>query len=256
MNVLSATAHRPYPLPKRPWRMTLRWNDLLFAHWPVAPQTIAPLIPSGLILDTYDNAAWIGVVPFFMDNVRTRTIGPRRIAIPTTSAFCELNLRTYVHSPISGLSGVYFFSLDAESALAVLGARTLFHLPYFWANMHRTIASDETIHYTSKRLLPEPGVRFDAHYRGLGHPTAADTPGTLEYFLTARYCLFTRYAGRILVGHIHHLPWLLEPAETEIRIDQLPSAHGITLPQRKPLLHFSRRLDVYIWSLEPDKPVR
>jgi uncharacterized protein len=236
--------------------MTQRWNDLLFAHWPVPPQILAPLIPAGVTLDTYDNAAWVGAVPFYMDNIRTRTIGQHRLAIPTTAAFCELNLRTYVHSPVSGLFGVYFFSLDAESALAVLGARTFFHLPYFWSNMHRTAAPDGAIHYTSTRLLPQPGYRFEAAYRGLGNPTPADTPGTLEYFLTARYCLFTRFAGRIFVGHIHHLPWPLEPAEAEIRLNQLPPAHGIALSDREPLLHFSRSLDVYIWMLEPDKPLR
>ena len=236
--------------------MTQRWNDLLFAHWPVPPQAIAPLIPAGLTLDTYDNSAWVGVVPFFMDNVRTRTVGRHRIAIPTTAAFCELNLRTYVRSPVSGLFGVYFFSLDAESALAVLGARTLFHLPYFWAHMQRTTSPDGTIQYTSKRLFPQPNIRFEASYRSLGHPTPADTPGTLEYFLTARYCLFTHYSGRILVAHIHHFPWPLEPAQADIRLNQLPPAHGITLPHREPLLHLSRQLEVYIWSPEPDKPLR
>ena len=233
--------------------MFQRWNDLLFAHWPVPAKTIAPLLPPGLILDTFDGAAWIGVVPFFIDCVRTRTFGTHTFAVPTTTEFCELNLRTYVRSPRSGLSGVYFFSLDAASALAVLGARTAFGLAYFWAAMKSTTAADGAINYSSTRLLPRR-VCFEASYRGLGSVSPVTTPGTLEYFLTARYCLFTRYAGRVLVAHIHHLPWPLEPAEAEIRINQLPSAHHITLPASAPLLHFSRRLEVYIWSPRRDLP--
>lgn len=252
--ILSSVDHRPYPLPAGPWRMFQRWNDLLFAHWPVPVETLAPLIPPGLVLDTFDGSAWIGVVPFFIDRLRTRTFGRNTIVLPTTTEFCELNLRTYVRSPVSGLFGVYFFSLDAASALAVIGARIFVHLPYFWASMQHRAASDGTTIYSSTRLLPQPGVRFKAKYRGLGTISPATTPGTLEHFLTSRYCLFTQYAGRIFVTHIHHLPWPLEPAEAEIHLNQLSSAHGIALPECAPLLHFSRCLEVYIWSPERDLP--
>jgi uncharacterized protein YqjF (DUF2071 family) len=215
---------------------------------------VTPLLPPGLILDTFDGTAWIGIVPFLIDRVHTRTFGSHTIAVPTTTEFCELNLRTYVRSPAGGLSGVYFFSLDAASALAVIGARSVVHLAYFWAKMRRGIADDGTIRYSSTRLLPQPDVRFDASYRGLGGISLVTTPGTLEYFLTARYCLFTRYARSVFVTHIHHLPWPLEPAEARIHLNQLPRAHGIALPESTPLLHFSRRLEVYIWSPQQDLP--
>jgi hypothetical protein len=251
-NVLSTIAHRPYPLPAGRWRMAQRWNDLLFAHWPIAPDKMAPLLPASLDVDTYDGYAWAGVVPFRMDHVRTRAIGDRTLTIPSTSAFCELNLRTYVRSPVTGLRGVYFFSLDAASALAVLGARTLFHLPYYLASMQSRTEAGGAISYNSRRLFSNSSVRFQARYRATGEIAAPSIEGTLEHFLTARYCLFTQHAGYRQVGHIHHLPWPLQPAEAEISINELPSAHGIALPKRPPVLHFSRQLEVYIWSLQQD----
>jgi uncharacterized protein YqjF (DUF2071 family) len=250
---LDTTAHRPYPLPTGKWRLTQRWNDLLFAHWPIPVDQMAPLLPASLEADTFDRYAWIGVVPFWMDHVRTRTLGEARIAIPTTSRFAELNLRTYVRSKTTGLRGVYFFSLDAASLLAVLGARTLFHLPYFLASMSHRTDPDTIIHYRSKRLLTSRSVRFEASYRATSEAMQPGAPDTLEHFLTERYCLFTPHAGRTLVGHIHHLPWPLQPAEAEVRLNEIPAAHGITLPQRAPVLHFARRLEVFLWSLREDR---
>jgi uncharacterized protein YqjF (DUF2071 family) len=252
-NILSIVSHRPYPLPAGRWRMTQRWNDLLFAHWPIPADEMARLLPTGLKVDTFDGYAWIGVVPFWMDQVRTRAAGERCITVPGTGTFCELNLRTYVRSPTTDLRGVYFFSLDAASALAVIGARTLFHLPYFLSNMHSRIEPDGIVEYSSNRLLTSRSVGFKARYRGLGKVAGPSRNGTLEYFLTERYCLFTQRAGRVKVGHIHHLPWPLEAAEAEIGINELPAAHGIVLPDRRPVLHFARQLQVYLWSLRADR---
>jgi len=129
--ILSATSHRPWPLPNAQWTMTQRWNDLLFAHWPVAPAQIAPLLPANLVVDTFDGAAWVGVVPFWMDQIRMH----RWPEIPGVNRFPELNLRTYVRESHSNLGGVYFFSLDAGNPLAVAAARLFFKLPYYWSKM-------------------------------------------------------------------------------------------------------------------------
>jgi uncharacterized protein len=252
-DILSIVSHRPYPLPPGRWRMAQRWNDLLFAHWPIPIGEMARLLPAGLEVDTFDGYAWVGVVPFWMDKVRTRAIGERCLVVPGAATFCELNLRTYVRSQTTGLRGVYFFALDTASALAVIGARTLFHLPYFFARMHRQTESDGTVEYSSNRLLTGRRVRFKARYRGLGQVEGPSRTGTLEHFLTERYSLLTRFAGKVQVGHIHHLPWPLEAAEAEITINELPAAHGIVLPDRPPVLHFARKLDVYIWSLREDR---
>ena len=252
--VLQTTAHRPYPLPERPWRLRQRWNDLLFAHWPVPPAMISSRLPPGLEIDTFDGSAWVGVIPFWMDRVRTRSFGEHSFGVPTTNTFNELNLRTYVRSRVSGLRGVFFFSLDCDSPLAVFGARTLFHLPYFPAQMSRSVV-DDTIQYRSRRLLSGSPALYEAAYGAIAGsaPLPASQPGTLQHFLTERYCLFTPSFGRLLVGHIHHLPWTLQPADAEIRVNEIPRAHGITLPHTPPVLHFSRSLEVFLWSLKPDR---
>jgi uncharacterized protein YqjF (DUF2071 family) len=249
--ILRTVDHRPYPLPSRPWRMTQRWNDLLFAHWAIPPTALANRLPDGLEVDTFDGAAWLGVIPFWMDRVRVRTVGSHTISVPTTSTFPELNLRTYVRSKVSGLAGVYFFSLDCASPLAVFGARTIFHLPYFPARMSRTITNG-TVEYSSHRQLTRRPANYEAIYAPASDLPSPRTP--LSTFLTERYCLFTPFAGRMLVGDIHHLPWPLQPAEADIRVNQIPRAHGFTLPDTSPILHFSRQLQVILWSLRPDRP--
>ena len=268
MSILDTITHRPYALPTGRWRMAQRWNDLLFAHWPIPVEQMAALLPASLEPHPFDGFAWVGVVPFWMDQVRTRHLGERTLTVPGTASFPELNLRTYVRprgsGPGSTQAGVYFFSLDAASPLAVLGARTLFHLPYFWSRMHRQTHPDGTIDYTSQRLLTRRSVRFEASYKPSG-ALAPSTPGTLTHFLTERYCLYTTPASglaparflspsRLRVGHIHHLPWPLETAEAEIRCNQLPASHGLTLPNKPPILHFARELHVYIWALQAVDP--
>src|SRR5262245_10075958 len=127
--MITDTEHRPWPLPGRPWVMAMRWHDLLFAHWPVDPAVLRPLIPASLQIDTYDGQAWIGVVPFRMTGVRPRFVPP----LPGLSAFAEINVRTYV--TIEQKPGVWFFSLDAANRLAVWAARLSYHLPYCFARI-------------------------------------------------------------------------------------------------------------------------
>lgn len=248
-DILSVVGHRPYALPSRPWRMSQRWRDLLFAHWPIAAQQIAPLLPPGLEVDTFDQSAWVGVVPFWMDRVQLRGIP----TIPGASRFPELNLRTYVREQNTSRAGVYFFCLEAANPLAVATARLFFRLPYHWARMSVRTRGEREFTYESERLLSAQPVRFRAHYRGLGKMRMLEQsrPGTIEYFLTERYCLFTSdRRGQLLRGDIHHEPWPLEAAEAEIELNDLPGAYGIQLPDTPPLLHYSRELAVYIWSVE------
>ena len=246
--VLRTVAHRPTPLPQRPWAMQQRWNDLLFAHWPVPAAAVESTLPSGLVTDTFDGSAWLGVVPFAMDRVRIHGLP----SVPGARAFPELNLRTYVRERGSNRSGVYFYSLDASNPLAVAVARTAFHLPYFWARMSLRYGPESgrsrEVLYSSKRLFSAHRAGFQARYRGLG--TLAQGP--LEQFLTARYALYTATrSGTLLRGDIHHLPWPLEHAEAEFEQNDLPAAHGFTLPDRAPVLHYARELMVYAWTVEP-----
>jgi uncharacterized protein YqjF (DUF2071 family) len=243
-DILSTTSHRPWPLPTAHWSMTQRWNDLLFAHWPVPAAQIASLIPDGLAVDTFDGSAWVGIVPFWMDQIRFAGLP----AIPGISRFPELNLRTYVRETHTNLAGVYFFSLDAGNPLAVAYARMFYRLPYYWAKMRIDHCDNREFCYTSERRFSKNAARFRARYRSLGQ--ASDKHG-LEQFLTERYALYASHpSGALFKGNIHHLPWPLERAEAEFEINELPQAHGIVLPDTKPLLHYSRELVVYVWSLE------
>ena len=233
--------------------MAQRWNDLLFAHWRLPATQLAPLVPEGVQVDSFEGSAWLGVVPFWMDRIKFRGLP----AIPGTSSFPELNLRTYVRDWRTGTPGVYFFSLDAANLLAVCAARLFYHLPYHWAEMRIEAQRERDFAYYSRRRFSSRPVIFKARYRGLG-PTrklVESKPGSLEYFLTERYCLFTANgAGQLVRANIHHIPWPLENAEADIETNDLAEAIGIHLPKEEPVLHYARRLAVYVWPAEIAMP--
>ena len=235
---LDQTAHRPWSLPERPWVMTQSWHDLLFAHWRVDEHRLRPLVPPAFNVDRFDGSAWLGIVPFTM-----RHVAPRGVpALPWLSAFPELNVRTYV-SPRDGKKGVWFFSLDAARVLAVLGARALFRLPYFAAAM-RVTHNGPSVDYRSRRR--GGAAVFEATYEPSG---AAFVPqrGTLEYFLTERYCLYhVDPLGRPSRLDIHHAPWRLQPARAEIARNTMTDGLGLRL-DGPPLLHYAGRQDVVAW---------
>jgi uncharacterized protein len=240
-STLQEIAHRPWSLPAGPWVMAQSWHDLLFAHWPVDAAVLRPLLPPQLQIDTFEGQAWLAVVPFRMTGVRLRGTP----AIPWLSAFPELNVRTYVAH--GGMPGVWFFSLDAGNSLAVAIARAWFHLPYFRARM--TCAESEGwIHYQSERTHHRaPIAELKGRYRPVGEVFFAER-GTVEHFLTERYCLYTSDGhGQIIRGEIHHSPWPLQLAEAEFSRNSMADATGVPLPASKPLLHFAKRQDVLVW---------
>lgn len=249
-DALSIVDHRPWALPVHPWVMRQRWHSLLFAHWPIPAAEIAYRLPDGLVADCFGGDAWIGVVPFTIDRIRFRGLG----TVPGASRFAELNLRTYVRDRRTGTPGIYFLSLDAANPLAVVAARTWFHLPYYWARMSATTNDSGTVEYCSARRMAKEPVRFRARYRGLG-PTQRrkrSAIGSIEHFLTERYCIFTTdRRGQLLQGNLHHPPWPLEEAEAEIELNELPQAHGLRLPQTPPVLYFARDLAIYTWRPQP-----
>ncbi|MHB1169664.1 MAG: YqjF family protein [Longimicrobiales bacterium] len=241
--IARATAHRPWPMPNMPWVMFQSWQQLLFAHWPIPASVLRPLIPPQLTLEEFDGTAWLGQTPFVLRDLRPRGIP----AVPAVSDFPEMNLRTYVR--YGSRSGIWFFTLEAASSLAVSGARTFFRLPYHHARM-TVRQTDGWIDYRSERTSGD--VVFHGRYRPVGLPEEPRY-GTLEHFLVERYALFTVLrSGRVLRCDIHHTPWRLHQAEAEIARNTLPQAYGITLPGTEPLLHYSERQDSLIWAPELD----
>ncbi len=242
---LAHTRHRPWELPRGPWTWRQSWCDLLFAHWPVPRELLSPLVPPELEVQEFDGTSWVGVVPFRMSGVMRRPLPD----LPGISAFPELNLRLYVER--DGRPGVWFLSLDAANSLAVWAARRFFHLPYFRAEM-KCIAEGDGIAYRSRRHLG--GAVLEASYRPTSEPYLAQ-PGSLEYWLTERYCLYARSPdGTLFRGEIHHPPWPLQKAEAEISRNELWRGH-FEAPSGPPeLLHFARRIDVVVWNPCPLSP--
>lgn len=257
-----AMRERPAGLPI----MHQQWRKLLFMHWRVDEKLLRPLIPHALTIDTFDGSAWIGVVPFTMRGIHASFLPP----IPGTSAFHELNVRTYVHH--QGVPSVWFLSLDAANKLAVWGARKFYHLPYFNAQMSLD-QSGNTIRYSSLRSdrrgapaefqatwrIKEPDAGSMAPQRSCpaGDPAMpalpavlpASLPGSLEFFLTERYCLDTEHNGKIYRARIHHHPWPLQPAELISLNTTMIESHGLPTPEGDPLLHYCEELNVEIWPL-------
>jgi uncharacterized protein len=214
------------------------WEDLLFAHWRVDADALRRLLPDAVRLQTHDGAAWLGTTPFRVSGLRLRGTLP----LPRVSTFLELNVRTYVTA--GGKPGIWFFSLDASSRLAVEAARRTYKLPYFQARI-RAEPQDDWIEYESARA----GHVFDARYRPSGEVFHA-APGSLEEFLAERYCLYTvDERGRLYRAEIHHSPWPLQPAEAVIELNTMAPA-DLPLPDEEPVLHFARAQDVVIWPLK------
>jgi uncharacterized protein YqjF (DUF2071 family) len=221
--------------------MLQNWGKLLFMHWPVSQKSLRPLIPESLTIDTFDGTAWIGITAFTLWDVRV-IYGP---PLPWISDFHELNVRTYVHS--NGVPGVWFFSLDANSRIAVRGARLLYHLPYFNASIDLE-EQEGTIYYNLKRR-DKPPAQFSASWRAGSNLPEAE-PGTLEFFLVERYCLYAASGKHIYRGRIYHRPWPLQEAELLSYQSTMIESHGLPTPEGDPLLHYADTLEVEVWSLE------
>lgn len=238
MNPLDKIDHRPWPIPGSAWVMKQFWRDLLFAHWPVPPEALRPLVPASLPINTFEQQAWVTVAPFHME------IRPR--GSPTPPGFSripELNCRTYV--TIDGKPGVYFFSLDITSRAAVWGARAFYHLPYFHAEM-RVEKTGEAVSYSSRRVKGE--ATWGSTYSPISD-VRQSAPGSVEYFLTERYCLYTEHRNRVYRANIHHLPWPLQKARAEIHENTISEAAGVALSGPPAVLSFAREIEVLVWPL-------
>jgi uncharacterized protein YqjF (DUF2071 family) len=241
---LRETAHRPWPLPGESWRWRQSWLDLAFIHYRADTAKLRTKVPDGLKLQEFDGTAWVGLVPFRMHGVMRRPLTP----IPGLLSFPELNLRTYVE--IGGKAGVWFFSLDADSAIAVAGGRRIYRLPYFRARMsHRW--NDGWVEFASERI--ESPVRFAARYRGIGEGTFA-AAGSFEHWIAERYCLYSvGVSGELKRVEVHHPPWLLQRAEVTIEVNDMLSAAGVEILGGAPVCHFSRGVDVVSYAAKVDE---
>ncbi len=228
--------------------MRPNWRELLFLHWQFDKATVQALLPDGLQVDTFDGRAYIGLVPFRMENVRPNWVPNLGRMGKFYDTFAELNVRTYVVR--DGVPGVWFFSLDAASSLATIAARLWFRLPYFKARMRSRTAPDGTVSYWSKRLWPAPLPAIcSAKYRPIGEIFTAEV-GTLEDFLAERYVLYSARGGQLYRGRVHHTPYPLQRAELLNLRENCLGAAGFERPDEAPHILYSAGVDVEVWKLE------
>jgi uncharacterized protein YqjF (DUF2071 family) len=217
--------------------LEMGWRHLLFENWPVDSGVVTAHLPDRLAVDTHDDSAWLSVVPF--TNVNLRPTGfPESIGLPLP----ELNLRTYV--TCDGEPGVYFFNLDAQGVLSVIGARLFQHLPYYYARTSLNWA-DGRVQFKSRRLHPgERPAHYEASYWPTGEPFAS-TDDPLAQFLVERYRFYTQAQdGSIRYADVDHEPWTLYPAEREVDTNELFTANGFAEPDSEPVSYYSPGVDV------------
>ena len=214
------------------------WYDLLFAHWTCSMQRIRDLVPPELEVDAYAGQAWVSIASFHL-RLRPRGLS----AMGKFWYFPELNFRTYVRFREHG--GIFFFSLDAGSLAAVLGARAFFCVPYFHSRMQ--IASEGSqVRFKSDRRFSN--ASFLADYQ----PTSAvyeAVAGSLEHWLTERYCFFTTVSGKVFRTDIHHVPWPIQKAEAEISVSTVAGAAGVPLNGPPALVGYVKQQEVLVWPL-------
>ena len=218
-----------------------RWRNLLFLHWPMPLEALRPLVPRELEIDLFTGQAYVSLIPFLIDE--SRPIGvPRALA----TRLLETNLRTYVRAE-DGEAGIYFFSLDASSLLAVAAARLLYGLPYFPAVMSMRSEDSRTV-YASRRRGAH-GAGLDVTW-SVGEPMGTAVAGTHDHFLIERYHLYVARCAGLYRGRVRHRPYPLRRATLEHLSETVLSAAGLPAPAEPPLCHYSPAVDVDIFWLE------
>ena len=233
--------HAPTLRPSGANAGTQRWRELLFMHWPVPVEAVRPLIPERLSLDLWEGQLYVGLVPFAMHEV-----APSWLPDAMAFDFLECNLRTYVH--LDGEApGVWFFSLEAASWLAVQAARTGWGLPYHHAAMTTRTDGEQRIYETVRRGGGDPRLLVRS---SVGEYLGPSQPGTLEYFLLERYLLYNQRDGRIQRGQVHHVPYPAHRAQVHEVHDELMAAAGLPAPEGlPPLVHWSPGVDVEVFAM-------
>ena len=210
-----------------------RWDTMTFLHWRYGVDDLQPMLPAGLDVDTHDGTAWVSITPFLMKDFR---IGPLP-ALPGISTFPETNVRTYVRAP-DGRDGLWFFSLEADSVPTVVGASSLYGVPYQFADME--VDESDVVRYRSRRR-EKPEIAHDISVRPKG---VCESPSELDHWLTGRWRAYSVIAGRLARVPVQHQPWPLWDAELVHLEQTLLAAAGLPEPAAEPLVQYSPGVDV------------
>ncbi|MDG1552471.1 MAG: DUF2071 domain-containing protein [Candidatus Poseidonia sp.] len=235
--------HLPFPMPVRKYTLSQSWENLSFMHWEVKPEFLLPHLPDDLELDLFEGKAYVGTIPFEMMHVRPRWF----LSVPGVSNFPEFNIRTYVTR--DGKPGVFFLTLDAQSRITCFHAPRSYGLPYRYAKCSLTTTHDT---YTWSSRRQSDGVMLKGSCKAFGEHSTAK-PGTLEYFLFERYCLYTVHKGILHRAYTQHNPWVFRSGDAAIEHNSLTESYelGIDQPLQPDHVHLSEGVDVRTWSIEP-----
>lgn len=238
--ILEHTDHRHTPLPHGPWVMSQKWENLLFMHFTVSKQALQAHLPKGMVVDCYQGEAWVTILPFEVTDMHFR----KTPSIPYLHSYLELNVRTYVRK--NGVPGLYFFSLDANKLLAIIGARVT-TLPYFYAQMGMWLEGNN-IHYKSKRW-GKSKASLQASFRP--HSSAyLSKSGSLDEWLLERYYAWKTNRNNTVEVGIHHMPWQVQEVEANIQTYQLTPFDFETLGKGRVLFHYSPEKRVLFWPIK------
>ena len=213
------------PRLPRPAVLDQFWGDLAFVHWPVHPDSVTHLYPPGTRPDVFaDGRTYVALVPFVMRRSRLGAVLP----IPYFGTFPETNIRLY-STDGAGRHGLVFRSLETARLAVVLLTRAGLGIPYAWAKL-RMARIDDQVSYQCFRRWPCRGL----HSRLTIRVGDVDEPTPLEVWLTARWGVHTRKAGRTWWLPVAHEPWQLRAAEIVEFDDDLLDASGVR-PTGEPL---------------------
>jgi uncharacterized protein len=240
-SVLERSRHRPWPAPAGSWLTAQTWKDVLFAHWPVDAGAVRQLVPEGLSVDEFGGSAWLGITPCEIGGLRLRGTWP----VPGAPSFPKLGVRTYVTAERK--PGIWFLSLDTTSRLAVELGRRLFRLRQHRARLRLQRRAGRIECDGARREGDRPHV-FSGSYAPAGEMYEPE-PGSLEHFLTERYCFYAADEEGLHRAELHHAPWRIRPAEASIDLNTMVP-DGLEQPSAEPLCHLAERQDAVIWPLQ------
>jgi|TARA_B110000967_G_scaffold145707_1_gene149133 hypothetical protein len=235
--------HIPFPMPIRNWSLRQNWINLTFLHWEVDPNKLKKYVPNDLELDLFNGKAYVGTIPFTMENVRPHYLP----SLPMVSTFPEFNIRIYVKK--NNKAGVLFLTLEAHSRITCKFAPWAYGLPYKYAFAKVKVGNDNEYYWNSKRK--SNGIELKGKSFATGKLRTAEK-GTIEEFLFERYCLYVNHKGKTKIAHTQHSSWEFQDAVADIEVNTLTGFYdlGIEDLQKADLVHVTKGVKVRTWSLE------
>lgn len=204
-----------------------KWLTVTFVHWPVEPSIVQALLPPGLTVDQWDDRAWLTLAPFRMVDV-----GPPGPPSLRRLAFAETNFRTYVRAS-NGRDGIYFFRIEAVSALMTFSSRLAAGIPYRLGDLS-VVEQAGLVSYggalrdgsCSYRIDVRPGQRLLE-------------PAPLDVWLTGRWRAYSWHLGRLLETPVEHEPWPLSAATVEGMHETLSASFSLPVARTDRVVHCS-----------------